>query len=168
MAAEVKPYCYRYLCYLGLRGCRVCREKHLQESSMDIRNTTLDDIASVIGFSATLRLSAWFGDMGSIYVPLEVNDDQLLPRLIGTSAAKRLTEAFAGDHLAVPSLKAYELDQRRRLVGRMLEQGFGTREVSTHMRMSERRVQQIAREMEAAGLIDVMLPQKHSTNPGKS
>lgn len=135
---------------------------------MDLKNTTLDDIAAVIGFSATLRLSAWLGDMGNLYVPNTITEEQVLSRLIGFSAAKRLAEEWGGDYLAVPRLRSYEDDLKRRVVGRMLEQGFGTREVSVHVRMSERRVQQIARELEAAGLIDVLLPQKKSTHPSKS
>lgn len=127
---------------------------------MEIRNTTLDDVAAVIGFSATLRLSAWFGDGGNLYVPEHVSEGQVLARLIGMSAAERLSKEWGGEHLALPRLRAYEDDLRRRMVGRMLEQRFSSREIAVHMRMSERRVQQIARELESAGLIDVVVPQK--------
>lgn len=129
---------------------------------MELENTTLDDIASVIGFSATLRLSAWFGDGVNLYIPGEAAEGQLLPRLIGLPAAKRLSEEWGNEHIAIPRLKAYEVDLRRRLVGRMLEKNFGTREIAAHMRISERRVQQICRELELAGLIDVVLPEKNT------
>ena len=127
---------------------------------MELKNTTLDDVAAVIGFSATLRLAAWFGDGGNVYVPEKVTDGQVLARLIGLSAAQKLCSEWGGQHLALPRLRAYEDDVKRRMIGRMLEHRFSTREVAMHMRMSERRVQQIAREIEVAGLIDVVLPSK--------
>lgn len=125
---------------------------------MELRNTTLDDVAAVIGFSATLRLAAWFGDGGNVYVPEKVSEGQVLARLIGISAAQKLCSEWGGEHLALPRLRAYEDDVKRRMIGRMLEHQFSTREVAMHMRMSERRVQQIARELELAGLIDVVAP----------
>jgi hypothetical protein len=135
-------------------------EVEVERIFVELRNNTLDDVAAVIGFSATLRLAAWFGDGTNVYIPETVADGQVLAKLIGLSAAKKLTQEWGGQHLALPRLRAYEDDLRKRLVGRMLEQNFGTREISVHVRISERRVQQIARELEAAGLIDVVLPQK--------
>lgn len=128
---------------------------------MELKNTTLDDVAAVIGFSATLRLAAWFGDGGNLYVPEKVSADQVLARLIGVSAAQRLCDEWGGEHLALPRLTAYEDDVKRRVIGRMLEQEFSTREVSTHIRMSERRIQQIARELESAGLMEVIVARKN-------
>ena len=127
---------------------------------MDIQNTTLDDIAAVIGFSATLRLSAWFGNGNNLYVPDTVEDGQVLVRLLGRSAAERLTQAFGREHLAVPRLAAYEEDVRRQRIGKLLEGGFSTRQISQFERISERRVQQICRELEVAGLITPVGPAK--------
>lgn len=134
---------------------------------MEIRNTTLDDVAAVIGFSATLRLAAWFGDGGNLYVPERVAEEQVLSKLIGFSAAKKLSENWGGEHLALPRLRAYEDDVLRRVVGRMLEKNFSSREIAVHMRISERRVQQIARELELAGLIEVVLPKKTEKKPAE-
>lgn len=130
---------------------------------MELRNTTLDDVAGVIGFSATLRLAAWFGDGGNVYVPEKVEPGQVLVKLVGLGAAQRLCDEWGGEHLALPRLRAYEDDVRRRMIGRMLEHKFSTREVAMHMRMSERRIQQIARELEVAGLIDVVLPTREKS-----
>lgn len=127
---------------------------------MDLQNTTLDDIAAVIGFTATVRLSAWYGAGNNLYVPDKVEDDQVLVRLLGRSAAKRLTQAFGREWLAVPRIVGYEEDTRRQRIGRMLEKGFSTREVSRHERISERRVQQLCRELEQAGLIAPIGPAK--------
>ena len=125
---------------------------------MELRNTTLDDISAVIGFSATLRLVAWFGDGGNLYVPNSAEDGHLLVRLLGLPSAKRLCEAWPGEHLAVPRLRDHEDDLRKRSVARFIEKGFGTREVAGILRVSERRVQQILRELEVAGLVQVAGP----------
>lgn len=125
---------------------------------MELKNTTLDDIAAVIGFSATLRLVAWFGDGGNLYVPLTAEEGSRLVRLLGISAARQLCLNWPGEHLAIPRLRDHEDDLRKRFVARMIEKGFGTREIASMQRMSERRVQQILRELEVAGLVQVAGP----------
>jgi len=132
---------------------------------MEQRNTTLDDIAAVIGFTATVRLAAWYGNGNNLYVPDVVADDQVLVRLLGRSAAERLSVEFGREWLAIPRLSGYDEDVRRQRVGSMLEKGFSTREVARHERVSERRVQQLCRELEVAGLISPIGPVKR---PGKS
>lgn len=138
---------------------------------MELRNTTLDDISSVIGFSATLRLVAWFGDGSNLYVPNTAEEGHLLVRLLGLPSAKRLCEAWPGEHLAVPRLRDHEDDLRKRFVARMIEKGFGTREIAGMQRISERRVQQILRELELAGLVQPAGPARRKTGqeskPGK-
>lgn len=120
---------------------------------MELQNSTLDDIAAVIGFSAALRLSAWFGDCGNLYVPANAEDGQLLVKLIGLSAAARLSAEWGQQHVAVPRLRAYEDDLRKRRIGRCLEKGFGYREIAGMERISQRRVQQIAEELTRLGLL---------------
>lgn len=127
---------------------------------MEQQNTTLDDISAVIGFSPTLRLSAWYGNGNNLYIPDRVEDGQVLVLLLGRSAAERLSQAFPGEHLAVPRLTAYEEDVRRQRIGSLLENGFSTRKISQFERISERRVQQICRELEMAGLIAPVGPAK--------
>ena len=134
---------------------------------MEQQNTTLDDIASVIGFSPTLRLSAWYGNGNNLYIPDRVEDGQVLVLLLGRSAAERLSQAFPGEHLAVPRLTAYEEDVRRQRIGSLLENGFTTRKISQFERISERRVQQICRELETAGLIAPVGPAKGKAAPEK-
>ena len=123
--------------------------------------TTLEDISAVVGLTATLRLAAWFGDgTSNAYVPQEAEEGQLLVRLIGLPAAKALSKEWGGEHLAVPRLRDYEDDMRKKAIGRMFEKGFGSREIAAHLRISERRVQQICRELEVAGLIAIVGPRE--------
>ena len=139
-----------------------------RKDPMELRNTTLDDISAVIGFSATLRLVAWFGDGGNLYVPNSAEDGHLLVRLLGLPSATRLCEAWPGEHLAVPRLRDHEDDLRKRFVARMIEKGFGTREIAGMQRISERRVQQILRELELAGLVQPAGPARRKTSPENS
>lgn len=128
---------------------------------MAVKNTTLEDLSAVIGFGATLRLAAWYGDgVSNLYIPAEVREDSTLVKLVGLGAARRLSTEWGNQHIAVPYINEYEIDVRRRAIARMLERGFGTREISAHLRISERRVQQICRELEAEGLIPVIGPVK--------
>ena len=125
---------------------------------MDLQNTMLDDIAAEIGFSATLRLVAWFGDDGNCYVPVEAKEGQLLPTLIGLGAARALSARWPGEHLSIPLLSDLDVTIRRGAIAKMLASGLTTREISHILRMSERRVQQMCREMEVVGLIDPVGP----------
>lgn len=123
-------------------------------------NTTLDDISAVIGLSATVRLAAWFGGLARLYVPETVDDGQLLVKLVGMPAARRMTAEWGGLHLTVPRLTNYEDEMMRNLIGRMIETGFKVREIARHTRMSQRRVQQVCRDLEIAGLIKIIVPDK--------
>ena len=138
-----------------------------RNDTMELKNTTLDDLASVIGFSATLRLSAWYGDVANLYVPREVTDEQSLVKLIGMPLARRLSAEWGGQFIAVPRLSTYERDSNTRLIMRMLEQGFETREISRYLRLSDRRVLQITRELEMLGLLEPRIP-KREKNTGEN
>lgn len=128
---------------------------------MKTHKTTLEDISAVVGFTATARLAAWFGDGNqNVYVPKKVEEGMLLVKLIGMSAAKRLVSEWPGKHLAVPTLRDYEDDRRKRFIGRMLESGFSDREIAGRLRVSERRVAQVCRELEVAGLINIVVPRQ--------
>lgn len=136
---------------------------------MAVTNTTLDDISGVIGFSATLKIAAWFGDSGqNLYVPATPTEDSVLVKLIGENAAKRLADEWGGEFLAVPALTPYEIDSRKRFIAQMLDKGFGTRAISYNLRMSERRVQQICRELELQGLIAPVGPVEKSDDKKRS
>lgn len=134
-----------------------------------MKNTVLDDLAAVIGFSATLRLAAWYGDgVSNLYIPEQLSESSTLVKLIGKTAAQRLIAEWPGQHIHVPYITDYEVDVRRRAIARMLERGFGTREIAAVVRMSERRVQQICRELEIEGLIPVVGPLRVSKRSEES
>ncbi len=117
-------------------------------------NTILDDIAAVIGFSATLKLVAWFGGGNTnIYVPAVAEEGQLLPRIIGMAAARALSKEWPKKNLNVPRLHNYDTELRRRSIARMSEKGFSLREIAVQLQMSERRVSQVKEELRTSGLL---------------
>lgn len=125
---------------------------------MASQNTTLDDIAAVIGFSATMRLSAWFSNGSSLYIPEQLTDDCLLVKLVGRSAAERLSKEWPKKLVWVPTMSGYDELRRRRVIHRMLEQKFGSKEIARTIGMSEKRVLQITRELEEDGFLDPIAP----------
>lgn len=121
---------------------------------MEMHKTVLEDICGVIGLTATLRLSAWYGDaVNKVWVPINAEEGQVLSNLIGLPAAKRLSQEWGGQLLRIPRLTIYQDDVRKRLVGLMLELEFETQHIASQLKCSQRRVQQICRELETAGVI---------------
>lgn len=115
-------------------------------------NTTLDDIASVIGFSSTIDIAICFGD-SNLYIPQTAKEGQALVGLIGMSSAQRLSDEWGSQHLAIPSLSRYDERMKRWQISRMYERGFGKGEISTMLKISRRRVQQICQELKAGGVV---------------
>lgn len=124
-------------------------------------NNTLDDIAVLIGFSNTVKLSAWYSARrGKMYIPAKVTEEHKLVKLIGMSAACKLTKEWGGEELIVPTMQVLDNEILRRRIARMFEQGFSSREIALDLKMDERRVQQICRELEAEGLMKVVVLDK--------
>lgn len=124
-------------------------------------NTILEDISAVIGFSATLKLVAWFGGRRTnIYVPEVAEDGLLLPQIIGMPAARLLSREWPKKHLNVPMLHNYDTMLRHRHIATLLRQGVSCREIATQLEMSERRVVQIKSDLESRGLVDAKTPSK--------
>lgn len=120
---------------------------------MELKNTTLDDLAAVIGFSATLRVSAWLGDSRPVHVPVMAHEDQLLVRLIGLSAASALSRAWGGQQIAIPRISQYDKDVLNHRVARLYRAGFSSAEIARDFHISTRRVQQILAELRQANLL---------------
>ena len=107
---------------------------------MELKNTTLDDLAAVIGFSAALRLSAWFGDCHPMHAPAVAEEGQLLVRLIGLSAASHLSRTWGGQQIAVPRITQYENDVMKHRISRLHQKGFSSMRIARNFYISARRV----------------------------
>jgi hypothetical protein len=115
-------------------------------------NTTLDDIAGEIGFTATVMLSTWYGGR-NLYVPANPDESSMIVKLIGMPAARRLAAQWGGSPVAVPTMWRYEEAQRDRTIGALLLEGKNTKDIAAIMGMTERRIQQIRRSLEDAYLL---------------
>ena len=154
----------------------MCQHEHLSGSAraglhlevvalMELKNTTLDDLAAVIGFSAALRLSAWFGDCPPLHAPAVAEESQLLVRLIGLSAASQLSVTCGGQQIAVPQITQYENDVMKHRISRLHQMGFFSSKIVHDREISARRVQQILAELREANLLTepaARYPQKSS------
>ena len=121
----------------------------------ELKNNTLDDVAAVIGFSATLRFSAWLGDSHPVYIPAVAETGQLITRLIGLSAAAALSKVWPREHLSIPRISQYADAVLQQRIAAMHEKGFSNKETARDLNVSPRRVQQIIAELASAGLLSV-------------
>lgn len=128
---------------------------------MQSKNTTLDDLAAIVGFTATVKLSMWFGSRkNNLYVPKVATEDHLLAKLIGLPAMRRLVAEFEGEHLSIPGLHGVFVEGRNALIRDRLLQGHGTREIALETGLTERRVLQLRREFEQMGLLPLIISSK--------
>lgn len=126
----------------------------------DLINSTLDDISAVIGFSATVRLAANYGDR-DVNVPLVVSDLHPVAKLIGVSRMNALHSNWQGDRIAVPSLKMVESEIRRAKILSLLLQGISTYTIAEVMALTDRRVYQLKKEFTEIGLLDAGIGSKN-------
>lgn len=126
-------------------------------------NSIADDIAAVIGFTATLRLCAWYGNPNAnLYVPSRPIAGHEIEKLIGASAFKKLCQEWGNETLSIPMLQGYEEDCRNRLLRDLLLKGLSPREISRTVFIGERRVQQLRTHLEEAGMIPLVFSGKNA------
>lgn len=121
---------------------------------MSERKTNLEDISAVIGFTATLKLVAWFGDLKSVYVPVDAQPDQPLARVVGLQHAQRISKEWGGEFLYISGIQAYESEVKRRSVAMMTQRGFSPKEIGVYLRMGDERVKQIQRQLVSQNLLE--------------
>lgn len=124
---------------------------------MDVKNTTLDDLAPIVGFTATIRLTAYYGGK-NMTVPKHVSDKHVLAKLIGMSAAKKLSDEYAGCRFWVPTLHVAEIELRNAKVLERLRCRVSTDKIAAETGLTVRRVQQLRAQFETAGFLPEILP----------
>lgn len=130
---------------------------------MDVKNTTHEDLAQIIGFSATIRLSAYYGGK-NMTVPKHVSERHVLAQLIGMSAAKLLSAEYAGVNFAVPTLNLAEVELRNAKVLGMFRQGASSDKIAATTGLSVRRVQQLRVQFEDLGWLPKILRKNAGEN----
>lgn len=123
-----------------------------------IKNSTLDDLAVVVGFSATVRLAAHYGGR-DIYVPSHVSEMHPIAKLIGVSALRRLCAEFdAGERIAVPTLNFAEIELRNKEILDMIRDGKTVVEIVGKTGLTKRRVEQLRKTL--GNLVSENSPEK--------
>lgn len=115
-------------------------------------NTTLDDIAAVVGFSAAVRLAAFYGGK-NVYVAAHAAPGQVLTDLIGLPCASAMAREWGGETLAVPGLTAVRLEQRAALVAKLHGEGLGLKTIGEAAGCTARRAGQVVTELTQQGVI---------------
>lgn len=119
-------------------------------------NTVLDDISTIIGFSATQRLAVWYGDM-NLYIPtviVEAQDraDHALVVIVGEAPYRALVKQFGGKTLWIPHATS-EADKTRKRIAELTLAGNKDSVIADLMGLSYRRIQQVKAELREAGLL---------------
>lgn len=127
---------------------------------MELRNTTMDDIAAVVGYTAARRLHVWF-EGENLYVPIDMTDECVLARLLGLDVASRLSAEWPGEHIPIPlNLRQRDPEYWKSRIWRYARDGMDMRDIAEQLAIGERRVQQIVRELEQLGMIAPLRPRK--------
>ncbi|HEY0877859.1 MAG TPA: hypothetical protein VGE10_05355 [Zeimonas sp.] len=118
-------------------------------------HSVMEDIGAEIGYTATTALVTWFGG-APVYVPLTADEDHAMGKIIGMPAFRRLVAAFGGESFHVPESTATKATQRARRVARLLLAGRSEREIAAEEGVTERRVYQLRRQLQADGILEAI------------
>lgn len=123
---------------------------------MRSQNGILEDISAEIGYTATTTLIDYLGGT-SLYVPQEATAGHVIAKLIGLSAAKRLTLAYGNEVLNLPFDYRRERNQRNRLIGALIAKGTNHAEIARIAGISTKQVGHVRVELEQVGLLPMLI-----------
>lgn len=118
-----------------------------------LQSTVLDDLAPVIGFTATCALAVWYGGR-MLYVPSRYYPGHPLARLIGPSALRRLVEELGSESIKVPAAAGVEQMRRERQACEMYADGRSAADVAAALGVTQRRAEQMRVELEERGWLE--------------
>lgn len=120
------------------------------------QNTNIEDVAAIVGFGATLRLIQWYGG-GNLYVPGEPIPDHPLIGLIGPAALRALCAEFGGQSIWIPREATRPDIEVKKSVAKLVLKGWGSMAIGLKLKISQRQVQRVRRELEDEGLLPKIL-----------
>jgi hypothetical protein len=115
-------------------------------------NTWLEDVAQVIGYSATARLAGWFGG-SNLYIPKEASEDHTLAKLLGVPVLRRLVDEYGGETIPIPIDVVRDDARRDRVILAMFTKGVSIRDVAIWSNLSTRQVTGIKASLIKQGLL---------------
>lgn len=123
---------------------------------MECKNSVLDDLCPVVGYTATTVLAAWYGGT-ELYVPAEFKPDHILSKLLGDSAAKRLIAEYPAQYVFIPKNSIATRYSRWRIIRDTILAGGNTRAICQAAGISVGGACKIRRILEAKGFVPVIL-----------
>lgn len=121
-----------------------------------MRPSTIDDICSVIGYTATRKLQAWYGGR-KIYIPAKADPSHKFSLAIGQPAFRALVAEFAVEVLSIPPIEEELRYHRNRDIAEKLAAGVEIAQIAATHGISIRRVEQIRREVVENGWLEYAL-----------
>lgn len=119
-------------------------------------NSALEDISSVIGFTATLRLSLKYGGR-NLHVPMKVDAGHSLCELLGEPAFRRLVQEWPSESLWIPNIAFDGCPGRSHVPDSVLidsfRKGMSSADVAKVTGLRIRAVNTRRRKLECTGLI---------------
>lgn len=131
-------------------------------------NGTLEDIAAVVGFAATVKLAEMYGRADrarEVYIPTTSSGDHHIARAIGEPALRRLVAEWGGQTIRVSSNSEARHVVLVRAVACMVREGLAARDIAAIVGLGERQVRRLRVEAEECGLLDRVMSVRR---PGKS
>jgi hypothetical protein len=118
-----------------------------------VNSAVLDDICTVIGYTPTRYLIAWFSGR-QVYVPMTPDLSHPLRSVVGLAAFVSLVREFGGSSLKIPQ-ETHDVQYRRdRHAAERLAAGASIAEVATELDVSVRRAEQIRSDLLDRGWLD--------------
>lgn len=118
-------------------------------------NTNIDDVAAIIGFSATVRLIHWFGG-SNIYVPDKARPGHPLATLMGEPALRALCDEFGSQTLWIPQALERSDMALKKAVAKGLLKGRPPLRIAEELGITIRHLQRLRKELEDAGLLPLL------------
>lgn len=117
--------------------------------------TQLESVADQIGAAGALRLFTFFGSLGGgLYVPVIVEDDHILSKLLGRKAFSDLVAAFGGQTLHCTRLDLGPLRTAAR-VWALSKRNLSNQMIAGLLGITAARVSQISRQLREEGFGDL-------------
>lgn len=103
----------------------------------------LQEIADLIGLPATLALVRAYGGV-RLWVPLNIDPDHPLVKLVGHAAAAKLVDIYGGqEHFDIPRALGATLAVRDKQIRAQRAEGATHRELALRHRLTERQIRNI-------------------------
>jgi hypothetical protein len=116
----------------------------------------IDQLGEIIGAVATLRMLALFGNT-FLHIPKTMPETHVIARCIGLPAARKLSERFAGEKLAIPSGEQSFLRLVRvRRTAALLRAGTSPSDIALLIGLGRRQVRYYRVEAEELGLLPMV------------